>query len=291
MLVLGGLGLLLLGHKQEWFLAALETGALHNQTYFLAWGLVGLAYSLLASFMWLRWARQPGRVRRVLELFFLVALMMAGSQVAARRIMHPLWVKFVNMSWDPVSQEFVVDLASPIAAVAESHIRGDFQAIVSVEGLWWSSSRQESPQPVVESEVEEFAVGAPDLLGHRQEVPIAAFHWFGGTPWQVETIRLPWKPKRFGSHRAFVVRVNAALVNRGGKRVGGESSYYITREAYPPRGLDFADPLEPRMDAFKTEGWAWISDPDRNRAPFRVRPPPPPGVVIIREDVRVNPRK
>ena len=92
-----------------------------------------------------------------------------------------------------------------------------------------------------------------------------------------------------GSHIAYVGRVNAVFVNRKEKRVGGESTYYFARKSVPPRELDFADPIDPLIEFFLVEGWAWISDPERNQAPFRVRPPPPPGVV--RDDIRLVPVK
>jgi len=287
--MMGGFLLLKLGHNQEWFLPALQSALLHNDTYFLAWALVGLAYSLLASFIWLRWARPPGRVRRVLGLFFLVALMVSGSQVVARRVMHPLWVKFVNFRWDPDSQEFVVDLASPNAAVAESHIRGDLHAIVSVEGLWWTLSWQKLPQPLPKSEVEEFAVGATELLSQPEGTRVARYSWPDGPPRHVESVRVPWKPTVVGSHFGYVVLMYAALVNREGKRVGVESTYRRAARWRLRDGRIRWYPQDGRMDAFIRKGWIWLLGPARHQAHFWFRPPPPLGVV--REDVRVNPRK
>ncbi|MCZ6688250.1 MAG: hypothetical protein O7H41_01400 [Planctomycetota bacterium] len=288
MLVMGGMCLLVVGDSHAWFLDLLATGTLHNLTYFLAWAIVGAVYGLLASFMWLRWARQLGRVRRVLGMCLLVALMMAGSQVAARRVMHPLNLFIANCEWDQDSQEFEVSLASTSQAFAQARRRGNLQVIVSVEGLWWSPSEMKSPQPLQANEVEEFAVGAPVLLGNRQAIPHPP-DGFVGVPWHVGEFDVPWKPRVFGSRWAYIARVSAAIVNRDGKRVGGELTRYRVGDSFPPRGWDSADPHRSRIDAFMTEGGDWLMDPDRNRAPFQFRPPPLQGVV--REDVRVNPRK
>ncbi|MCZ6691776.1 MAG: hypothetical protein O7H41_19485, partial [Planctomycetota bacterium] len=157
MLVVGGVGLLALGHSHNWFLAAFVTGTLHNLTFFLAWALVGLAYSMLASLVWLRWGGEPGRVNRVVGLLFLVGSIMWGSQEVAHLVMDKLGVPIVQIGWDPDSQEFVVDVISTNNAVAGARMRGDLQAIVSVEGLWWSPSEKETSQPPLASEVEEFA--------------------------------------------------------------------------------------------------------------------------------------
>ncbi|MCZ6687972.1 MAG: hypothetical protein O7H41_00005, partial [Planctomycetota bacterium] len=156
-LVTGGIGLLAFGYSHEWFLGALETGALHNQTYFLAWASVALAYSLLASFMWLRWAGQPDRMNRIVGLLLLVGSIVWGSQEVAHLVMDKLGVPIVQIGWDPDSQEFVVEVLSTNNAVAGARMRGDLQAIVSVEGLWWSPSEKETSQPPLASEVEEFA--------------------------------------------------------------------------------------------------------------------------------------
>ena len=283
MLVMGWVGLLVFGHGQNWFLAALVTGTLHNQTYSLAWALVGLAYSLLASFMWLRWARQLGRVRRVLGPFLLVALMLTGSLVVARRVMHSLGVIVVGVEWDPDSQEFVVFIPiSPV--VGELLRRGDLQTIVSIEGLWWSPSERKSPQPLLASEVEEFAVGAPALMGRRRGTRrLTGYAWVHGLE-PIGNVRVPWMPGKGGADSAFVVRVNAALVNREGKRVGWEYTPQLTgsRVLESVRGATI--PRTARSEAFLTEALDWLSDPDRNRAPFQVRPPPPPGVGRV--DVR-----
>ncbi|MCZ6688169.1 MAG: hypothetical protein O7H41_00995 [Planctomycetota bacterium] len=289
MLVLGGLGLLLIGHKQAWFLGALATGRLHNQTYLVAWALVGAAYSLLASFMWLRWAGKPGRVKRVLGLVFLVGLVLAGSQVAARNVMQSVGVIILQVVWDQTSQEFVVYPASTNAAMTKSLIRGDLQPIVSIEGLWWSPSQRKSPQPLLTSEVEEFAVGAPDLLGQRRGTDVSPGYSVVGASTRGGEPRMPWKPRRVGTDSAFVVRVNAALVNRKGKRVGRVSTHYVSGGAYFGAVWPLPDPRRIRWKKFEKEGWAWLTDPARNQAPFRVRPPLPP--VVFVEDVRVNPRK
>ncbi|MCZ6689739.1 MAG: hypothetical protein O7H41_09060 [Planctomycetota bacterium] len=283
MIILGGLGILWQGHNLEWFLGALATAALHNQTYFLAWAFVGVAYSTFAALIWIRCVRRPGRFRTAAGFLILAALMMAGSQVVARRVMHSLGAIIPDIGWVRGSQEFAVVVVSMNAAVAESLIRGDLQTIVSVEGLWWSQSEEKTSQLPLETEVEEIAIGAPDLLGQRRGTRNRT-SLLVGAPRHLERVRLPWKPRVVGSHIAYVVRANAVFVNRDGKRVGGESTRYIAREGQPRGGWDLADPLNPRMNEFLAEARAWLSDPERNQAPFRVRPPPLPGVV--REDVR-----
>ncbi|MCZ6688500.1 MAG: hypothetical protein O7H41_02735 [Planctomycetota bacterium] len=224
----------------------------------------------------------------MLGLCLLVALMTTGSQVAARRVTLLLCVSFARITWDPDSQEFVVYMYT-YPAVAESLIRGDLRAIVSVEGLWWSPSENKTPQPLLAKEVEEFAVGSPDLMGPRQGAYVPPRYRAMGTSKGGGKIRVPWKPMRVGSGFAYVVRVNAALVNREGEKVGRESSLQAFGGGFPLFGWLPADPRTIRSDAFITEAWAWLSDPERNRAPFRFRPPPPPGV--IREGFLFNPRK
>ena len=100
---------------------------------------------------------------------------------------------------------------------------------------------------------------------------------------------MPWNPRRVGTDSAFLVRVNAALVNREGKRVGRESTRYVSEGQIFGALWGPTDPRTTRLRKFNTEGWAWLTDPERNQAPFQVRPPLPPRV--IREDVRVTWRK
>ena len=272
MLILGGLGLLFFGHKHEWFLAALESGTLHNLTYFLAWAMVGSAYSILASFLWIRCLRRPGRFRIVLSFLLPLALMTAASQVAAREVMHTLGVPIVAIGWNPDSQEFLVNFVSTNSPVADAHIRGDLQAIVSVEGLWWIPSEKVTSQPLLVSEVEEFAVGTPDLRGRRPGTygPLRRV-W---TEPDFRAMRLPWKPSSVEPNWAYVVWVNVAFVNRQGKRVGRESAH--RGELQHLVGVwDPTDPRLARLWAFMVAGRDWIRNRGRTWAPFPVEPTMP----------------
>ena len=273
MVMAGGLGLLKLGHDGEWFLGALESGTLHNLTYLLAWGIVGAAYSLLASFLWIRWRPQGSRVRRNLALLLLLGLMTAGSQTVALRVMRTLSVHVVGVDWDPDSQEFVVEVASTRQAVADARRRGDLQTIVTVEGLWWSPSDTKPSQQLLASEVEEFAVGAPDLLRYRHRGKLLSYS--GPSNQQdLRWVRLSWKPSSVKSDWAYFVAVKTALVNRKGKRVGCETTYG-GGSATLSGGWGPPNAFGSRVDMFFRAAWDWNHQSGRPRAPFRVAPPPP----------------
>ncbi|MCZ6690085.1 MAG: hypothetical protein O7H41_10810 [Planctomycetota bacterium] len=195
--------------------------------------------------------------------------------MAARRVIHSFSVIIEKVIWDQHSLEFVVYPASTSAAVTKSLNRGDLQAIASVEGLWWTPWEINPSKQLLASEVEEFAVGALDLLGQRRGTDVSpGYLWVGASTRGVES-RVPWKPRRVGTDSSFVVRVNAALVNRKGKRVGRESTHYVSGGAYFGAVWPLPDARRIRWKKFKKEGWAWLTDPELNQAPFRLKTPPP----------------
>ena len=108
MLMVGGIGLLLLGLKQEWFLGALATGKLHNLTYFLAWALVGLVYGVIAALICRRQVRPPVSFKVRLAFLAFSAFMVVGSQVDARKTMSRLFLVVDGITLYPVANELVV---------------------------------------------------------------------------------------------------------------------------------------------------------------------------------------
>ena len=166
LVILGGVFLLKLGHHQEWFLGAWKSATLHNLTFFAAWAIVGVAYTLLVSFLWSRWYPRRSRGRRVLAFLLLLALMVAGSEVVARQLTYD-WGHLPNSAeWNPDTEEFEVTLYLGSPELGDALIRGDLRALVSVEGLWWSPGDTGDPGNILASEVEEFALATAELLGY-----------------------------------------------------------------------------------------------------------------------------
>ena len=258
--ILGGVWLLLLAHRQEWFLGALATGTLHNQTYYLAWALVGVAYSILAALIWIRCVRRPGQFRTVAGFLLLAISMTAVSQVAARSITRNLGLVITGMDWDRNTGEFIIQALSR-QVIANACEREDLQASVSVEGLWWTPSEKAGWNvPLAEAQVEEIAVGAPDLLGRRGADMKA--DWASPALAPLGPLRVYWEPsgQEADTGYFFFGRVNAALLNRDGRRVGRDSA---CRFWWGSSWGGSAVPPTKRAYVFRGAAQLWIGYPGR----------------------------
>ena len=91
LLVLGS-GLLYLGAKQAWFVRELEAGSLANQGLLLRWAMIGVAYSILATWIFARQAPKVRKRHTLIAFLTILGFMLGGGRVVTRLAMNQTFI-------------------------------------------------------------------------------------------------------------------------------------------------------------------------------------------------------
>ena len=133
--LVAGFGVLYLGAMRSWFVATLGSETYPELKFALSWATLGLACGLLATFAWALLTHSARMWKSWRAPLLVCALMVGGSQYAARDTSDRLVLVIDGIRWDHEAKALMLHaMAAP--SVAHAYERGELEATALVES--WS---------------------------------------------------------------------------------------------------------------------------------------------------------